>query len=328
MKNYGEYSDLLVQRVNELYHDAVSEKYENSHPEIFKRLPPRWQRIAPQFLTTNKSLTILDLGTGTGFVPLMVAPHLKKKDKFICSDISSNILSVAKENIQQYHFQNKFGFVKIDAQQSYTLPFNNNSMDIVTVNSMLHHIKDTRRFLDEIDRVLKPRGLLFIAHEPHRPFHRHRFLKMQARIWQVFLCPRQTITRIARILNFTPVLECLYYTFLKPKVNNQEITEEINKTLLEQGLITEPIAPRDIKKITDIQVEGFKLESILPEYKLVLLETYNHLSDDIAKKYNNNFILAYERFLERKFPHHGNQFFLIKQKPKKTDPEKEKKCLK
>lgn len=319
-----EYSDYLVQRVNELYHDLLGKDYEDSHPEIFKRLPPRWQRLAPLHFQSSKSLTILDLGTGTGFVPLQVAAYLKKGDTFICSDISSTILQVAKENIKENtgtrQFHNKFKYVKVTAKIPYTLPFKDASMDIVTVNSMLHHIKDTQSFLQEIDRILKPGGKVIIAHEPLALFQKHFFLSNQARLWQLFLCPRQTITRMARMVGLLPILEKAYYTFRKPKVNNRELAEKISGRLMSEGVLTGPIAPSELKRITDIQIQGFAPEKILPDYELVHLETYNHLSDDVAKKYNNRFILAYEGFLEKRFPKAGNQFLLIKQKQANVRP--------
>lgn len=318
----NEYSDYVVQRVNELYHDLLGKDYEDAHPEIFKRLPPRWQRLAPLHFQSSKPLTILDLGTGTGFVPLQVATHLKKSDTFICSDISSAILQVAKENIKENtgtkQFHNKFKYVKVPAKTPYTLPFKDESMDIVTVNSMLHHVKDTNLFLQEINRVLKPEGKVIIAHEPQALFQKHFFLSNQARLWQLFLCPRQTVTRIARTVGLKPVLEKVYYAFRKPKVNNKELAEKISRQLMNEGALTEPIAPGELKRITDIQIQGFIPEAILPDYELVHLETYNHLSDDLAKKYNNRFILAYEGFLEKQFPKAGNQFLLIKQKQAKV----------
>ncbi|MBI2668813.1 class I SAM-dependent methyltransferase [Candidatus Woesearchaeota archaeon] len=314
-----EYSDYVVQRVNELYHDLIGKKYDDSHPEIFKRLPPRWQRIAPIFFSKKGPLTILDLGTGTGFVPLMVAPHLKKEDVFICSDISSTILNVAQENIKSLKFENKFKYVKIGAQETYTLPFKDNAVDAITVNSMLHHVKNTHHFLSEINRVLRPGGTIIIAHEPNANFHTHLLLKNQARAWQLFLCPRQTMTRIARKIKVLPILEYLYYRITKPTVNNKEIAEEVSQRLMKEGVLTEPIAAREIKKITDIQIRGFIPEELLTTYQLSLLETYNHLSDDIAKKYNNRFILAYEKFLERLYPTYGNQFFMVKRKPENED---------
>lgn len=310
----NEYSDYVVQRVNELYHDLLGKDYEDSHPEIFKRLPPRWQRLAPLHFKSNQPITILDLGTGTGFIPLQVAPHLKKEDVFICSDISRNILTVARENVEQNNFPCMFKYVKIEAKITHALPFKKNSIDIVTVNSMLHHIKDTEQFLREIDRVLKPEGKIVIAHEPHAEFRKHLFLSAHARAWQLLLCPRQTITRMARKGGLMPLLEKAYYTLRKPKVSNKELAAKISEQLIAEGTLKEPIAPSKLKKITDVKIEGFFPRDILPAYELIHLETYNHLSDDIAKKYNNAFILAYERFLEKRFPHHWNQFLIIKKK--------------
>ncbi|SRR3989344_786780 len=310
------YPDILVQRVNELYHDLIGEQYDDSHPEIFKRLPKRWKRLAKQFLSNHtQPLTILDLGTGTGFVPLIVSHFLKKEDTFICSDISEKVLEVAKTQITKRNFPNKFKYVKVKAQVPYKLPFRDRSVDVVTVNSMLHHIKETGNFLKEVDRVLKVGGLVFIAHEPNQYFHQNSLLKFQALILRTFLCPRQTITRAARKLGLMPVLEYFYYRFTPPKINNHKICREINRILLTERLIEEPIRVQEIKKITDVQVaSGFKPHLILPDYMLLQFQTYNHLSDEIAKKYHGRLVRGYESFLEKIYPTSGNQLFMIKKK--------------
>ncbi|MEK6968828.1 MAG: class I SAM-dependent methyltransferase [Nanoarchaeota archaeon] len=310
-----DYPDILVQRVNELYHDLIGEKYDHSHPEIFKRLPTRWRRLGKQFLLTQKPLKILDLGTGTGFVPLTIGDLLKKTDTFFCSDISNKILKVAEEHLKKKNFLCKFKFIKIDAQSPLQLPLKQNSFDIITINSTLHHIKDADAFLKEVDRVLNPKGLVFIAHEPNERFNSNLFLKLHSSFLKIFLCPKHTLTKVFRKIGLENILEYLYYTFASPKINNKKICTEINKILFKEGLIKKMILPKEIKRITDINAKnGFKPQLIFPNYKLLKIETYNHLSDEIAKKYNNKFILTYERFLEKNFPGEGNTFFLIKQK--------------
>lgn len=41
----------------------------------------------------------MDVGSGTGFVPQLVAPCLKACDLFVCSDVSSTMLQVCKDNL-------------------------------------------------------------------------------------------------------------------------------------------------------------------------------------------------------------------------------------
>jgi methylase of polypeptide subunit release factors len=78
----------LVNRVNEIYHDIEREAYLQKHPEIFVDEAKRWRRIAKRYLVKDCSITVLDIGTGIGFIPLTIAPFLKMEDTIICSDIS------------------------------------------------------------------------------------------------------------------------------------------------------------------------------------------------------------------------------------------------
>lgn len=47
-------------------------------------------------------------------------------------------------------------------EKDYHLPFEDNTFDFITLIQVLHHIKEQEQILNEIKRVLKPRGLLFI----------------------------------------------------------------------------------------------------------------------------------------------------------------------
>jgi len=71
------YSERIVQRVNELYHDIASKEYQSHRPEIFEHERQRWDHVAKRFLLTGKSLVAVDIGTGTGFVPLTIGHFLK-----------------------------------------------------------------------------------------------------------------------------------------------------------------------------------------------------------------------------------------------------------
>jgi len=91
------YSNRLVLKVNEIFHDVESNHYKYKHPEIFKRERDRWKRnVIPLIVGTTM---ILDIGTGTGFVPNTICSRLNKKDAFICSDISKEMLEICKRYI-------------------------------------------------------------------------------------------------------------------------------------------------------------------------------------------------------------------------------------
>jgi len=312
------YSEKLVQRVNELYHDFQNEGYHYSHPEIFEQEKERWERIAKQFFNFAKPVTLVDIGSGTGFVALTTAKRLKKNDKFICSDISRGILEIAKKNIKKRNFSCKFDFVKIRSQVPYRLPFRGRSVDVVAMNSVLHHVKDTETFLGEIDRILKPGGLLFIAHDMNRYFYENRFLWYNYLFFNYILDPKRLIYELLKKLRLRKIAG-LYY-FFRPKNKNivqehEKIVNKVNEALLKEKLIKKPISQEEIEEIIDVKVgEGFKPDALLPGYRLLRLETYNHIFFVTIRHFNNRIIKSYDSMLKRKYPKDGATFFAIYRK--------------
>jgi ubiquinone/menaquinone biosynthesis C-methylase UbiE len=310
-------SEKLVQRVNELHFDYLREKYRPI--EIFDFEVDRWKRITKQFLDTLNSKIIVDIGTGTGFVPLTIADLLDKDSIFICSDISQQILEVAEKNIKKKNFQCRFEFIKIESQVPFRLPFNSNYADVITINSVLHNIKEPNTFLNEIDRILKPNGIIFIGHEPNKYFHENRFLKYNYLILNSLINPKFLLTKIGEKIHLIKLFKLIYHFINKERgreyANYSAACQEINKILLKEGLINRPLTLEEINKIVDIKAEeGFKFDLLFPDYKLLYFETYNHLSWVYLEHHKNFFIQRYEKYLSKKFPKYGSNFFIVLKK--------------
>lgn len=286
----------MVQRVNELYHDLTSEHYDNMHPEVFQEEKERWERIAKRFLNHNEPITVLDIGTGTGFVPIAIGRYLKRDDVFVCSDISSGILNVARRNVARNNLPCKFKFVKIHPTVPYRLPFETAVGDVVTMNSVLHHIEETDVFLEEVGRVLKPNGLLFVGHEPNRYFYRNVFLR-----------------------SIRAVFRTAYFSMRHMKDGDSTFVRQactrINNTLTEEKLISKPLSSNEIARIVDIKSEeGFEPKSLLQKSDLLYVETYNHLFGIITSRFSNRFTRKCEEILRKRFQKQGRLFFVVLRK--------------
>lgn len=324
-KSHGAYSEKLVQRVNELYHDFFSERYDYSHPEIFEQEKARWERIASRFFSFSKPITIIDIGTGTGFVPLSTAKFLKEEDVLICSDISKRILDVAKKNIDKHNFHCQFKFVKIESQVPLRLPLETKSVDIVTMNSVLHHIKDTGTLLSEVDRIQKLNGLLFVGHEPNKRFFEDRFLLYNYLLVDRLIDPKITVYKILRKIRLEKVAERICLVPPKERkaaLERKEIAKKINDMLLEEKLIKQPMLPEEIFKIIDIRAaKGFNPDMLLPNYEILHLETYNHMHWVTIRHHSNSLIRKYDNLLRKKYPVKGSTFFIVLRKKSLEDTE-------
>lgn len=97
----------------------------------------------------SRSASVLDLGAGTGIISEF-AYACRSDLHFTAVDPAEGMLKYAAEYIQTH--------------QAYaeTLPFEENSFEAVMIGEALHHFVDIERSIDEIVRVLKKEGKLFI----------------------------------------------------------------------------------------------------------------------------------------------------------------------
>lgn len=307
-----EHHRALVLAVNELYHDLEGEKYRSLHPEIFDKESQRWQRMLQTYITKNSHpITILDIGSGTGFVGEQLQNILMSGDTLVCTDVSATMLSIATKCLQK-----KYPNVDVKGYKIHDeiLPFSDASLDIVTLNSVLHHIPNTGVCLQEIARVLKPGGILFVGHEPNIRFARHHFLQWQAGCIRA-LQPRRIAAQLLRIVGVLPK---------KNTRADDVLLIQINNRLLARGLITTPLSRSVIAQLVDAHSPtaggqhrdvGFDPWTLFDGHTTALhiehVETYNHLSKMSGR---SALFAPYEKLLQYVAPRSGATFFLVARK--------------
>ena len=99
---------------------------------------------------------ILELGCGTGSMWVNHLELLSEDTQLILTDFSAGMLETAKQNVRS----KKVSFAQVDVQ---SIPYADNTFDVVIANMMLYHVPDLRKGLSEIRRVLKPDGSFYCA---------------------------------------------------------------------------------------------------------------------------------------------------------------------
>lgn len=158
----------LVLEINVAFHDIEAKVYENNHPEIYSYEKVSWQELFTRIRNLSvgrEKLTLLDIGTGTGFVPSTISGLLSKEDTVVFSDVSSRMLKLAERNTKNDAYLKKFVLIKNSYEEISV-----NSIDVITLNSVLHHIADIPLFFKEVFRMLKSGGVIIIKHEPNIRF--------------------------------------------------------------------------------------------------------------------------------------------------------------
>ncbi len=104
--------------------------------------------------------TALELGSGTGFflLNLMQAGVIKKGS---VTDISPGMVEVAKRNAAGLDLD-----VDGKVADAESIPYDDESFDLVIGHAVLHHIPDVELSMREVMRVLKPGGRFVFAGEP------------------------------------------------------------------------------------------------------------------------------------------------------------------
>lgn len=100
---------------------------------------------------------ILDVATGTGRVPLLMASNAGFHGKVVGIDASQRMLSVGREKVAAQGFE---GFITLLRQDASQLAFPAEHFDVVTCLEALEFMPDQAAVLAEMARVLKPGGIL------------------------------------------------------------------------------------------------------------------------------------------------------------------------
>jgi len=105
----------------------------------------------------------LEVGAGTGYFSL----NLMRSGaiaELTCTDISSGMVDALNANAERLGLDN----VRAIRAEGESLPFPDNSFDIVLGHAVLHHLPDLDQAFAEFRRVLRPGGRIVFAGEPSR----------------------------------------------------------------------------------------------------------------------------------------------------------------
>ena len=114
------------------------------------------QRRVIDLLPLHENLSFLDLGCGTGWAVGEVARRVNQRGEFYGIDLAPKMIERAKENsrdLKNLHFE------QANAEE---LPFQNDLFDLALCTNSFHHYPHPAIALNEIRRVLKPGGRIYI----------------------------------------------------------------------------------------------------------------------------------------------------------------------
>ncbi|MBP7497561.1 MAG: bifunctional demethylmenaquinone methyltransferase/2-methoxy-6-polyprenyl-1,4-benzoquinol methylase UbiE [Bacteroidales bacterium] len=137
--------------------DSIARRYDMLNHLLSLGLDKGWRRRLVGFLAAGSQRRILDLATGTGDLAIKLVDL--NPDEIVASDISENMLDIARKKVKAYGLENKIKIMQADAER---LPFADNSFDAVTIAFGIRNVENLAASLSEIIRVLDNNGMVAI----------------------------------------------------------------------------------------------------------------------------------------------------------------------
>lgn len=110
----------------------------------------------------KQGMQVLEVGCGSGAFTTFVARTVGEQGKVYALDIAPRMLKQLENKLARPENQD-IKNVKLLQSSAYELPFDNNSLDLVYMITVLQEIPDRNRALQQAKRVLKSGGLLAVT---------------------------------------------------------------------------------------------------------------------------------------------------------------------
>ncbi len=141
-----------------VFHD-VAQKYDIMNDLMSFGLHRIWKWLTCYLADVKSNSYILDLAGGTGDLTKILANKINEQGKIVLSDINNSMLRCGRDKLIDCNLLQNIEYIQANAQ---CLPFEDNSFDLVTMAFGLRNVTEKQLALNEICRVLKPGGQLFV----------------------------------------------------------------------------------------------------------------------------------------------------------------------
>jgi demethylmenaquinone methyltransferase/2-methoxy-6-polyprenyl-1,4-benzoquinol methylase len=134
--------------------DSIARRYDLVNHVLSMNIDKRWRASLVGYAHPHEADEVLDVATGTGDVAIEFARYRPVK-AIVGVDLSDGMLQVARHKIARLGLESRVSMQPGDALR---LPFDDGSFDIVTIAFGLRNLPDYQRGVNEMVRVLRPRG--------------------------------------------------------------------------------------------------------------------------------------------------------------------------
>ncbi|MGR6872220.1 bifunctional demethylmenaquinone methyltransferase/2-methoxy-6-polyprenyl-1,4-benzoquinol methylase UbiE [Pseudomonas sp. HK3] len=145
-------------KVADVFH-SVAAKYDVMNDLMSFGVHRLWKRFTMEFTGVRKGDCVLDIAGGTGDLTMKFSDLVGPEGKVVLADINDSMLKVGRDRLLDKGYSGNIECVQANAE---SLPFDDNSFDVVTMAFGLRNVTNKDNALSEFNRVLKPGGRLLV----------------------------------------------------------------------------------------------------------------------------------------------------------------------
>ena len=139
--------------------DSVASRYDLMNDLVSRGVHRLWKRFTIELSAARPGQTILDIAGGTGDLAARFSQLVGADGQVILADINAAMLEVGRDRLIDKGATGNIEVVQADAQ---ALPFEENSVDCITIAFGLRNVTDKNMALRSMLRVLRPGGRLLV----------------------------------------------------------------------------------------------------------------------------------------------------------------------
>ena len=134
----------------------VSEKQYRRFPEQSKQ----FLETITQFIGPNLGETIVDVGTGAGFLAFGLADKVGKEGRVIGLDISKSAIRQARQRLAK---ENQCQALEFGVSDVYAIPLEDDFADVVCCKSLIVGLDSRQKAIGEMTRITKHEGRVVVV---------------------------------------------------------------------------------------------------------------------------------------------------------------------
>ena len=139
--------------------DSVAGRYDLMNDLMSGGIHRIWKRFTIELSAVRPGQTVLDIAGGTGDLAAKFSRLVGSEGQVILADINAAMLTVGRDRLIDKGATGNVQVVQADAQH---LPFDDNSIDCITIAFGLRNVTDKALAMRSMLRVLRPGGRLLV----------------------------------------------------------------------------------------------------------------------------------------------------------------------